>query len=59
MSERTILSIATVTILAWVVLYGIRTGKTRVTRRPAVLPSTPVVVAVWLGLVVVLLVASH
>lgn len=59
MNERTILSVATVTILAGVVLYGLRTGKTRVTRRPAVLPSTPVVVVVWLALVVVLLAAGR
>lgn len=59
MSERTALSIAIVTTLALGLLYGVRTGKLRATRRPAILPSTPVVATIWLILVVVLFVANH
>src|ERR1700730_14292288 len=45
MSEWTAISIAIVTILALALLYGVRTGKLRATRRPAILPSTPAVIA--------------
>jgi hypothetical protein len=56
MTLRIVLEIAIVTILAVGLIYGARTGSIRPTRRPAKLPSTPWVVAVWVIVVVVIVI---
>jgi hypothetical protein len=58
-SERAVLSIAIVTLLAGMFLYGAKTGTVRIIKKPAVLSSTPWVVAVWLLLVVVIIITSR
>jgi hypothetical protein len=59
MTLRTVLSIAIVTILAVGLIYGAMAGTIRQTRKPAKLPSTPLIVATWAVVVVLIVVLAR